>query len=295
MQILEKLMQITDEKNIFENEPMSKHTSFKTGGIADIFVAPETLQELVEILKLDEMPITIIGNGTNILVRDGGIRGLVVSTIKLRNYKVDGEFIEAECGMPLIMLSRIACENSLSGLEFAGGIPGTVGGAVVMNAGAYGGEMKDVVFSSMYIDENLKINEITNHKFDYRKSIYTSEINGTIVSVKLKLQHGNKEEILKKMNENNESRNLKQPTNMPSAGSTFKRKDGVIVSKLIDEAGLKGFSIGGAEVSAKHAGFIVNKGGASSSDVLNLIEYVKNVIKEKYNIEIDTEIKIIGE
>lgn len=295
MQILEKLMQITDEKNVFKNEPMSKHTSFKTGGNADIFVTPESLEELTEILKITEVPITVIGNGTNILVRDGGVRGIVVSTIKLRNYKLYDDVIEAECGMPLIMLSRIASENSLSGLEFASGIPGTVGGAVFMNAGAYGGEMKDIVISSKYVDNKQSINEVTNHKFDYRKSIYSEEINGTIVSAKLKLQHGDKEQILKKMNENNESRNLKQPVSMPSAGSTFKRKEGVIVSKLIDEAGLKGFSIGGAEVSTKHAGFIVNKGGASSLDILSLIEHVKNVIKEKFGIEIENEIKIIGE
>ncbi len=295
MQILEKLMQITEEKNVFENEPMSKHTSFKTGGNADIFVTPESLEELAKILKIAEVPITVIGNGTNILVRDGGIKGIVVSTIKLRNYKVYDDIIEAECGMPLIMLSRIASENSLSGLEFASGIPGTVGGAVFMNAGAYGGEMKDIVISSKYLDDKLNVNEITNHKFDYRKSIYSEELDGTILSVKLKLQHGDKEQILKKMNENNESRNLKQPVNMPSAGSTFKRKEGVIVSKLIDEAGLKGFSIGGAEVSTKHAGFVVNNGNATSTDILNLIDHVKSVVKEKFGIEIENEIKIIGE
>lgn len=295
MQILEELKQITDEKNIFINEPMSKHTSFKTGGEAEFYVTPESKEELIGILKIGEVPITIIGNGTNILVKDNGVKGIVISTIKLRNYKIEDDFIEADCGMPLILLSKIAQENSLSGLEFACGIPGTVGGAVVMNAGAYGGEMKDVVVSSVYVDEKFEVNEIKEHKFDYRKSIYTSEVQGTVISVKIKLQKGDKELILKKMNENIESRNLKQPVNMPSAGSTFKRKEDVIVSKLIDEAGLKGFSIGGAEVSTKHAGFIVNKGGATSEDILKLIAHVQNIIKEKYGIEIDTEIKIIGE
>lgn len=295
MQILEKLKLITDEKNIFINEPMSKHTSFKTGGNAEFFVTPDNKNELIEILKIDDIPITIIGNGTNVLVKDNGIKGIVVSTIKLREYTLENDFIEADCGVPLIKLAKIAQENSLSGLEFACGIPGTIGGAVVMNAGAYGGEMKDIVVSSKYIDEKLNINEIQEHKFDYRKSIYTSEIRGTIISVRIKLQYGNKDLILKKMNENIESRNLKQPVEKPSAGSTFKRKEGVIVSKLIDEAGLKGFSIGGAEVSTKHAGFIINKGGATSEDILNLIAHVQKVIKEKYDIEIETEIKIIGE
>lgn len=294
MQILEKLKQITDEKNIFVDELMSKHTSFKTGGKAEYFVTPESKEELIEILKL-EAPITVIGNGSNLLVKDNGIRGIVVSTIKLRNYKIDGDTIEADAGMPLIMLSKIAAENGLTGLEFACGIPGTLGGAVFMNAGAYGGEMKDVVVTSEYLDKELKVQEITEHKFEYRKSIYSKEIDGIILSAKLKLQQGDINQIKEKMNQNLESRNSKQPINMPSAGSTFKRKDGVIVSKLIDEAGLKGYTIGGAQVSTLHAGFIVNKGGATSQDILALIQYVQNVIKEKYDIDIETEIKIIGE
>ena len=294
MQILEKLKQITDEKNIFVDEPMSKHTSFKTGGKAEYFVTPESKEELIGILKL-ESPITVIGNGSNLLVKDNGTKGIVVSTIKLRNYKINGDTIEADAGMPLIMLSKIAAENGLSGLEFACGIPGTLGGAIFMNAGAYGGEMNDIVVSSEYIDKDFIIQEITEHKFEYRKSIYSKEIEGIILSAKLKLQQGDINQIKEKMNQNLESRNSKQPINMPSAGSTFKRKDGVIVSKLIDEAGLKGYTIGGAQVSTLHAGFIVNKGGATSQDILDLIQYVQQVIKDKYEIDIETEIKIIGE
>lgn len=294
MQILEKLKQITDEKNIFVDELMSKHTSFKTGGKAEFFVTPESKEELIEIFKID-FPITVIGNGSNLLVKDNGIKGIVVSTIKLRNYKVDGDTIEADAGMPLIMLSKIAAENGLTGLEFACGIPGTLGGAIFMNAGAYGGEMKDVVVSSEYIDNDFNVHEITEHKFEYRKSIYSKEIDGIILSVKLKLQQGDINQIKEKMNQNIESRNSKQPINMPSAGSTFKRKDGVIVSKLIDEAGLKGYTIGGAQVSTLHAGFIVNKGDATSQDILDLIQHVQQVIKDKYEIDIETEIKIIGE
>lgn len=294
MQILERLKQITDEKNIFVDEPMSKHTSFKTGGKADYFVTPDSKEELIEILKIDS-PITIIGNGSNLLIKDNGIKGVVVSTIKLRNYKIDGDTIEADAGMPLIMLSKLAAENGLSGLEFACGIPGTLGGAIFMNAGAYGGEMKDIVVSSEYIDNDFNVQEITEHKFEYRKSIYSKEIDGIILSAKLKLKKGDINQIKEKMNQNLESRNSKQPINMPSAGSTFKRKDGVIVSKLIDEAGLKGYTIGGAQVSTLHAGFIVNKGGATSQDILNLIKHVQQVIKDKYEIDIETEIKIIGE
>ena len=294
MQILEKLKQITDEKNIFVDELMSKHTSFKTGGKAEFFVTPESKEELIEIFKID-FPITVIGNGSNLLVKDNGIKGIVVSTIKLRNYKVDGDTIEADAGMPLIMLSKIAAENGLTGLEFACGIPGTLGGAIFMNAGAYGGEMKDVVVSSEYIDNDFNVHEITEHKFEYRKSIYSKEIDGIILSVKLKLQQGDINQIKEKMNQNIESRNSKQPINMPSAGSTFKRKDGVIVSKLIDEAGLKGYTIGGAQVSTLHAGFIVNKGDATSQDILDLIQHVQQVIKDKYEIDIETEIKILGE
>lgn len=294
MQILEKLKQITDEKNIFVDELMSKHTSFKTGGKAEYFVTPESKEELIEILKIDSK-ITIIGNGSNLLVKDNGIKGIVVSTIKLRNYKIDGDTIEADAGMPLIMLSKVAAENGFSGLEFACGIPGTLGGAIFMNAGAYGGEMKDIVVSSEYIDKEFNIQEIKEHKFEYRKSIYSKEIDGIILSAKLKLQQGDINQIKEKMNQNLESRNSKQPINMPSAGSTFKRKDGVIVSKLIDEAGLKGYTIGGAQVSTLHAGFIVNRGDATSQDILDLIQYVQQVIKDKYEIDIETEIKIIGE
>ena len=294
MQILERLKQITDEKNIFENELMSKHTSFKTGGKAEYFVTPETKEELIEILKIDA-PITILGNGSNVLVKDNGVKGIVISTIKLRNYKIHDNIIEADAGMPIIMLSKIAAENGLSGLEFACGIPGTLGGAIFMNAGAYGGEMKDVVESSQYIDKDFDLHDVIEHKFEYRKSIYSSEIDGIILSAKLKLQRGDANLIKEKMNQNMESRNSKQPVNVPSAGSTFKRKEGVIVSKLIDEAGLKGYTIGGAQVSTLHAGFIVNKGNATSEDILNLISYVQKVIKDKYDIEIETEIKIIGE
>ena len=294
-QIVEKLKKITKEENIFVDEPMSKHTSFRTGGIADVYVMPETKKELEEILKLKENVI-VLGNGSNVLVTDKGIRGIVVSLKNLNSYTVQGETIQADCGISIARLSQIAAENNLSGLEFACGIPGTLGGAVYMNAGAYGGEMKDVVISSTYLErETCKIKTCDNHKFIYRGSIYSQELDGIILSAQLKLKQGNSEEILAKMLENKQSRLDKQPVNLPSAGSTFKRQEGVIAAKLIDEAGLKGYRIGGAEVSTKHAGFVVNIGGATSKDILDLIAYIQKMVLEKYQVMLEPEVKVIGE
>lgn len=295
--VLDILKAITNEKNIFVNEPMAKHTTFRTGGCADFYVLPENIEELEKILeKFKNENIVILGNGSNVLVTDKGIRGIVISLRNLNNYKVEDEYISVECGLPIAKLSHIAADNSLSGLEFACGIPGTVGGAIYMNAGAYGGEMKDVVLSSTYIDKNtLRLKTIEEHNFKYRGSIYSDGLDAIIVSAKLKLNHGDKDEILQKMSENMQSRNSKQPVNKPSAGSTFKRQEGVIAAKLIDEAGLKGYKIGGAEVSTLHAGFIINSGNATSKDILDLIKYVKHIVKEKYDVELETEVKIIGE
>lgn len=293
--IYEKLKLVTDEKNILVNEPMSKHTTFRTGGNADYFVTPETIEELEKIIDISK-DIIIVGNGSNLLVTDKGIRGIVVSLKKLNSYHINDETIIVDAGMPIAKLSRIAAENELSGLEFACGIPGTVGGAIFMNAGAYGGEMKDVVVSSTYLDKKtLEIKTLEEHNFKYRSSIYAEGLDVVILNVKLKLVKGNKEEILAKINENMQSRNSKQPVNKPCAGSTFKRQEGVIAAKLIDEAGLKGYKIGGAEVSTLHAGFIINSGDAASKDILDLIEHVKKCVKEKYGVELEPEVKIIGE
>lgn len=293
--IFDKLKEITDEKNILVNEPMSKHTTFRTGGNADFFVTPESVDEIVKILEITKN-ITIMGFGSNVLVTDKGIRGIVISLKKLNGYEIKEEMIIAQSGISIARLSQIAAQNSMSGLEFACGIPGTVGGAVFMNAGAYGGETKDVVISSTYIDRNtLEIKTIENHNFRYRGSIYSDEIDGIILEARFKMTPGNKDEMLAKMSENMQSRNTKQPVNMPSAGSTFKRQEGVIAAKLIDEAGLKGYKIGGAEVSTLHAGFIINSGNATSKDILNLIEHVRNVVNQKFGVVLETEVKIIGE
>ena len=294
-ELYEKLKNITDEKNIFVDEPMSKHTTFRTGGNADFYVTPESVEEIEEILKLTDK-IIVLGNGSNVLVTDKGIRGIVVSLRKLNDYEIDGEKIIVQSGLPVAKLSHIAAENALSGLEFACGIPGTVGGAIYMNAGAYGGEMKDVVVTSRYIDKKtMEIKTLQEHEFVYRGSIYSKKIDGIILDAEIKLTPGITEEIKMKMAENMQHRNSKQPVNMPSAGSTFKRQEGVISAKLIDEAGLKGYRIGGAEVSTLHAGFIINADNATSKDILDLIEYVKSVIKEKYNVMLEPEVKLIGE
>lgn len=294
-EVYEKLKLITDEKNIFINEPMSKHTTFRIGGNADFFVLPENTSELEKILKLSK-DVIIIGNGSNVLVTDKGIRGIVISLKKMNSYEINDEVITVDAGVPIAKISRIAADNSLSGLEFACGIPGTVGGAIFMNAGAYGGEMKDIVISSTYIDKKtLEIKTIEEHNFKYRSSIYMDEIDGIILSAKMRLAHGEKEGILSKMNENMASRNSKQPVNRPCAGSTFKRQEGVIAAKLIDEAGLKGYKIGGAEVSTLHAGFVINADNASAKDILDLIEYIKKSVNEEYGVELEPEIKIIGE
>ena len=293
MSILEELKTITNEGNILINEPMSKHTTFRTGGIADYLVMPESVDEVKKILKLD-CDKTIIGNGSNLLVKDGGLRGITIQLTNLNNYKIEDDIIEADAGCFLAKLSQVAMQNSLSGLEFACGIPGTLGGAVMMNAGAYGGEISSVILSTNFLNKNGEVVTYTDHEFGYRKSIF-QRMDGIILSSKIKLMHGNKDDIKSKMDEYTLSRNTKQPVNFPSAGSTFKRPEGFFAGKLIEDAGLKGFKIGGAEVSSLHAGFIVNSGNASSKDILDLISYVQNTVMEKYNVQLEPEVKIIGE
>jgi UDP-N-acetylmuramate dehydrogenase len=291
--LIEELKNITNEANIYINEPMSKHTSFKTGGPADVLVIPENREEIVKLFKLD-VPKTIIGNGTNLLVKDGGIRGLVIKISKNNNYSISENVVTAESGISVVKLSKICADNGLSGLEFACGIPGTLGGAVMMNAGAYGGEFKDVVFETEFLDNNGNVSTITNHEFGFRSSVFM-KMNGIILSSKLKLNYEDKEIINNKMKELTEARKAKQPLNMPSAGSTFKRPEGYFVGKLIEEVGLKGYSIGGAQVSTLHAGFIVNSGNATSTDILNLIHHIQNIVNDKYGVNLETEIRIIGE
>lgn len=288
------------EKNIYINESMKKHTSFKIGGNADIYVKIKTIEELeflLNVINKNKIQITILGNGSNILVKDKGIRGIVCK-IGMDEYKIlkDNEVI-VEAGLLNSKLSKVLLDNELSGFEFANGIPGTIGGAIKQNAGAFGSEMKDIIKEVTYIDlKDNKIKTLSNKecKFKYRNSIFF-ELNTIIVRAILKFEKKDRSEIYDKMNKNIESRKEKQPIDMPSAGSTFKRGNDFITAKLIDECGLKGYSIGDAMISDKHAGFIVNKGEAKAKDVIELINYVKETVKEKKEKNIELEIEIIGE
>lgn len=290
-----------EEKIIFD-EPMKKHTSFKIGGKADFFVKVETKEELVQAIqyaKIKELPITIMGNGSNILVTDKGIRGLVIK-IDIQNLKIEKLEEHAEItvgsGYKIMALAIKLMNEEFSGFEELSGIPGTIGGALYMNAGAYGREMKDIVIFTTCMDFEGNVFELTNEEqeFSYRSSIFNKK-DYIILETKLKLEYGKKEEIQNKINDFQAQRKEKQPIEYPSAGSSFKRQEGIITAKLIDECGLKGFEIGGAKISEKHAGFIINTGNATAKDVLNLVKYIKEKVYEKYHIKIEEEIRIIGE
>lgn len=290
--------------NIKMDEKMAMHTSFKIGGNADIFIKVSNIEELKLILKFikeNNIKLTIIGNGSNILVKDNGIRGIVlkldfkdISIEKTNDKKVK---VRAGAGVSLGMLAQKLLKECISGFEFASGIPGTIGGAVRMNAGAYGGEFKDIVTATKCIDEdgNIIILNKEEQEFSYRHSTFMNKKLIILESELLLNLENDPDEIAKKMNENLESRKSKQPINMPNAGSTFKRGEDYITAKLIDECGLKGFSIGGAQVSNIHAGFVVNKGNATADDVLKLVEHVKKNVYEKFNKEIKLEIEVLGE
>lgn len=296
------LEKILNKEQILKNEPMKKHTSFRIGGKVDYFLiirTQEELKQVLEVCKKANKEIFILGNGTNLLVTDKGFRGVIIK-LELNNIELKQEnddfFITVEAGYPLTKLSKFALDNELEGLEFACGIPGTIGGAIRMNAGAYGSEMKNIVVSTKYMDLNGNIKELDleEQEFSYRNSIFSKK-QFIILSTIIKLKKGNKELIKQKVLENNQSRIKNQPLEFPNAGSTFKRKEGIITAKLIDEAGLKGFSIGDACVSEKHAGFLINKGNASFEDMNKLIKYVQKTLLEKYNVEIELEVLVIGE
>lgn len=291
-----------NNSNIFLNEPMKKYTSFKVGGPAECLIKVETQNEIQEVLKFvnkNKIPFTIIGNGTNILVSDNGIKGIVLK-ININNLKITelNNTIEmiVGAGFKLSILAQELLKKNISGFEELSGIPGTIGGAIKMNAGAHGREFKDIVENVKVMDYKGNIKNLNKKdlKFSYRHSIFLEE-NYIILEAKLRLEKGIKEQIKNKMDQYKNYRKEKQPIEYPSAGSTFKRGEDFITAKLIDEAGLKGYKIGDAEVSTKHAGFIINIGNATSKDILALIEYVKNTIKEKFKKEIELEIEVIGE
>lgn len=285
--------------NLQINVPMKKHTSFKVGGPVDVLVIPEKYDEVVKVIELCErydVNYYIVGNGSNLLVKDGGIRGVVIKLLRLNKLQIGNNKIIAGCGVPLGFLSRKARDKSLTGLEFACGIPGSVGGAVAMNAGAYNGEISSIIESVLVIDNKGNMRRINKDEleFGYRTSIILKQ-KYVVLEATFKLEKGDKEKISTRINDLMRRRIEKQPLEYPSAGSTFKRPAGHFAAKLIQDSGLKGKSIGGAQVSEKHSGFIINKENATAKDILNLINFVKHTVKSKFNVDLDPEVRIIGE
>jgi UDP-N-acetylmuramate dehydrogenase len=280
---------------------MSGHTTFRIGGPADIWCRPEDIDTLIKTVQFavsGNIPYFIIGNGSNLLVRDGGIRGLVIETSALDGIRQLGDtVIETECGASLSKLAVFAQGCALTGLEFAYGIPGTVGGAVYMNAGAYGGEMKHCVSETDYAgsDGNISTLRGGEHRFDYRRSFFTDNAGTVILKTRVFLEKGDPQQIQDRMQELKRRRQESQPLQCPSAGSFFKRPEGFYAGKLISDCGLKGTSSGGAKVSEKHAGFIINGGNATCRDVLRLMENVQQTVRSRFGVGLEPEVKIIGE
>ncbi|AKN32864.1 UDP-N-acetylenolpyruvoylglucosamine reductase [Clostridium carboxidivorans P7] len=293
------LAKILDPRDIEIDEPMKNHTSFKVGGPVDILVTPENFKQVVDVIgfcKEEKIPYYIVGNGSNLLVKDGGIRGVVIKLCKLDAVRVEGDRIIAESGVTLKELSDTAMENCLTGFEFACGIPGSIGGAAAMNAGAYNGEIVNVIESAKIIDKDGNIKELDKEALElgYRRSSIL-KYGYTVLEVTLKLDKGDCSKIKDRIDDLNRRRSEKQPLEYASAGSTFKRPEGYFAAKLIEDSGLKGVSVGDAEVSKKHSGFIINKGNATAKDILDLISIVQEKVKEKFDVELLTEVRILGE
>jgi len=295
-----ELYRIVGEQNVQIEEPMSKHTTFRIGGPAQFFVTPQTTEELGQVVllcKAEKVPFFVMGHGSNLLISDKGMRCVVIQLYNnFAGYKIDGERVYAMAGVMLSKLGTVTKEASLTGFEFAAGIPGTLGGAVMMNAGAYGGEMKDIVEKVQLMDYNGNLIEKTVEEMDfsYRHSIVEDE-DYIVVGATLKLAKGEKQAIEARMDELATARKEKQPLEYPSAGSTFKRPEGYFAGKLIMDAGLRGYQVGGAQVSEKHCGFVINKGDATAADVLQLVADVKQKVQETFGVELEPEVRMIGE
>lgn len=299
MNFIEKVKRELPELNIVSDELMSKHTTFKVGGAADYFATPtaKELGALLAIAKECDVAVTIIGNGSNLLVGDRGIRGLVIEIGKAMEYiQIDGMTMTVGAGTILAKAANEAACAELGGMEFAAGIPGSMGGAVVMNAGAYGGEIKDILESATVISQDGEIITLSSQELDlsYRHSCVL-EKGYIVLSARLKLEKKDEAQIRELMADLRNRRIEKQPLEYPSAGSTFKRPEGYFAGKLIEDAGLRGYTVGGACVSEKHCGFVVNKGDACAADVLNVIKDVKVKVYEKFGVELEPEVKMIGE
>lgn len=299
-EIYNQLIQVIDKERVLVDEPMKNHTTFRVGGNADYFVMPETIeqvQRVIALCKKENLPYYILGNGSNLLVGDKGYRGVIIQIYREMNgITVDGEKIRAQAGALLSKVGSVACEAGLAGFEFAAGIPGTVGGAVVMNAGAYGGEMKDIIVSAIVVTETGEVLELTNAELElgYRTSVVAKQ-NYIVLEAEYQLQRGDKAAIRAKMDELKMQRVTKQPLEYPSAGSTFKRPEGYFAGKLIQDAGLRGFQVGGAQVSEKHCGFVINTGNATAADIVELMNQVTEKVFQEFDVILEPEVKRLGE
>lgn len=299
-EIVEKLLEEIPKSMVKIDEPMNRHTSFKIGGPADVYVAPSTIEQLTFALKVcrdHKIPYFILGNGSNLLVKDGGYRGVMIHIFRNMNQiKVTGNEVYAQAGALLVKVANTCLDHGLGGFEFAHGIPGTIGGAVFMNAGAYGGEMKQVLISADVIDDNGQLLTLTNKELElgYRSS-KLQEKEMVIVGARIGLEKGDYDQIKEKMDDFGHRRRSKQPLTVPSAGSTFKRPEGCYAGKLIMDSKLAGYNIGDAYVSSKHCGFIVNKGKARSKDVIALMSHIQATVKKEFNKELHPELRVIGE
>ena len=296
----EKLSKIVRKEQILEEEPMKKHTTFRIGGPAEHLILPQTTEEIADVIKLcrqEEIPWYIVGNGSNLLVADEGVRGVVIQLLRNFNQiQVEGCQIRMQAGAQNAAVAKRALDASLTGFEFAAGIPGTIGGAVVMNAGAYGGEMKDILKEVTVLDPNGMIRTIPTEELElgYRTSIIARK-GYVVLEAVIVLKTGDPKEIKAAMDELKEKRVTKQPLEYPSAGSTFKRPEGYFAGKLIMDAGLRGFSVGGAQISEKHCGFVINKDNATAKDVTELMDETKKIVMEKFGVALEPEVKRLGQ
>ncbi len=295
-----RMMDIIDEKRIYTDEPMKKHTTFRVGGNADFFVVPKTIYEVKRVVMLcmeQDMPYYVLGNGSNLLVGDKGYRGVVIQIYKeMNNIIVEGHKMRVQAGALLSKIGTVALEAGLTGFEFAAGIPGTMGGAVVMNAGAYGGEMKDVLEEVTVLTKEGEVLTLSKEELDmgYRTSVVAKR-EYIVLEAIVVLELGDRDAIKARMDELKVQRITKQPLEFPSAGSTFKRPEGYFAGKLIQDAGLRGLQVGGAQVSEKHCGFVINKGGATAADIVELMNQVSERVKDKFGVELEPEVKRLGE
>jgi len=297
--LYDKLLTFSQADQLLLNEPMSRHTTFRVGGPADMMYFPSTSEQLVKALeaaKETNVPAMVMGNGSNMIVRDGGIRGLVIVLgERFAKVSVEGEILTAQAGASLAKIAATAQAASLAGLEFASGIPGSLGGGCAMNAGAYGGQLSDgLIDAQVYLNGEVRTMTKDELQMGYRTTLPLRE-GGIVLSARFKLTPDDESEIAARMKDLNARRRDKQPLNFPSAGSTFKRPEGHFAGALIEQAGLKGRTVGGAQVSEKHAGFIVNIGGATAADIIELIKVVQDEVLRVFGVQLETEVRIIGE